>query len=549
VRAAVVPPGPSDDRARLERAVAAVPSDPAPRRALAALLARAGEHQAAFEQYRALLDLLPGEPDVAANSGLMAVKVRREEEVLPLVRKAADANPRHARVWQVVGLLYRALDELEPAIAALEQAASLAPADPLIGHARARAHFEAGRPAARYFQQLRSSRPDDKALILGHMAALIAERRTGEATEMLAAELSKNPNWAEGHAVLARHLWSLGDRTGFTASLEAALRASPRNMDLWRELIVALMHNNAHQDALEVIARGRAIAGPHPVFDANEAACQSELGNDDRADALFDELAALRNPMVMVRHVRHLLRTGRPREAEKIARPMTETGFATDFWPYLSIAWRMTEDARWEWLEGDPRLVGVYDLAGSIPSLDALADCLRALHVTTHQPLEQSLRGGTQTDGYLFARVEPEIRALRQAIVDAVREHVAQLPPPDPRHPQLGAPRGPIRFTGAWSVRLTSGGCHANHLHPAGWFSSAFYVALPDESARGGREAGWLTLGEPQAELGLDLAPFRTIEPKPGRLALFPSTMWHGTRPFLEGERLTVAFDVMRPQP
>jgi tetratricopeptide (TPR) repeat protein len=36
------------------------------------------------------------------------------------------------------------------------------------------------------------------------------------------------------------------------------------------------------------------------------------------------------------------------------------------------------------------------------------------------------------------------------------------------------------------------------------------------------------------------------IEPKPGRLVLFPSIMWHGTRPFGAGERLT-GFDVRRP--
>ena len=47
----------------------------------------------------------------------------------------------------------------------------------------------------------------------------------------------------------------------------------------------------------------------------------------------------------------------------------------------------------------------------------------------------------------------------------------------------------------------------------------------------GDGHAGWLALGEPQAELGLDLPPFRLIEPKPGRLVLFPSTMWHGTAP------------------
>ena len=137
---------------------------------------------------------------------------------------------------------------------------------------------------------------------------------------------------------------------------------------------------------------------------------------------------------------------------------------------------------------------------------------------------------------------------LRQAIVEAVRAHVAQLPPPDPRHPQLRHRRdAPVRFSGSWSVRLVSGGRHANHVHPAGWFSSACYVALPDPVSRGVPPAGWLTLGEPPDELGLDLEPFRMVEPKPGRLVLFPSTMWHGTRPFDEGERLTVAFDVAPP--
>jgi len=122
--------------------------------------------------------------------------------------------------------------------------------------------------------------------------------------------------------------------------------------------------------------------------------------------------------------------------------------------------------------------------------------------------------------------------------------HISQLPAPQPGHPTLLAKRAPLRFSGSWSVRLAGAGFHANHVHPAGWLSSAFYVTLP-EMADG--HAGWLKLGEPQAELGLDLAPFRWIEPKPGRLVLFPSTMWHGTEPFGAGERMTVAFDVARP--
>ena len=78
-----------------------------------------------------------------------------------------------------------------------------------------------------------------------------------------------------------------------------------------------------------------------------------------------------------------------------------------------------------------------------------------------------------------------------------------------------------------------------------GWLSSALYIVLPPDLG-GEDNAGWLTLGELQAELGVDLPPRRMVEPKLGRLALFPSWMWHGTRPFGEGERITVAFDVAR---
>lgn len=44
----------------------------------------------------------------------------------------------------------------------------------------------------------------------------------------------------------------------------------------------------------------------------------------------------------------------------------------------------------------------------------------------------------------------------------------------------------------------------------------------------------------------LGLKPAQLVEPKVGRLVLFPSTMWHGTVPFADAERMTVAFDVAR---
>jgi hypothetical protein len=71
------------------------------------------------------------------------------------------------------------------------------------------------------------------------------------------------------------------------------------------------------------------------------------------------------------------------------------------------------------------------------------------------------------------------------------------------------------------------------------------YLKLPPDL--GQENAGFLALGDPRTPtFQVDARPDRLIEPKPGRLVLFPSYMWHGTLPFGEGERVTVAFDVAR---
>lgn len=491
----------------------------------------------------------PGDADAAYNAGLGALNSGREEEGLELLGRALAKNPRDSRLWQVAALLHRSLDDLAEAVVHFAKAASLAPLDPLIAHGHARAAMEAGYPSVALFEKARRLAPLDGSVILGLGAARFAEQGPDRALAEIAAQLRQHPGWLPGHEFAASLLYMTGRRAEVTSFFEEALTAAPDFVDLWRDLITTLMHAGRYEEALAIVGRGRSAAGPHLVFDANEAVCHAELGHTEIADRLFAGLTAVDDVNLTIRKIRHLLRTGRAREAAELAEPISKGPAAFMVWPYLSIAWRLLGDPRWAWLEGNDRLVGVYDLEDSLPPLDELAGRLRSLHISSGQPLEQSVRGGTQTEGILFARAEPEIRALRAAIVSAVERHIAQLPPRDPAHPTLSPRRGSkVRFSGSWSVRLTGAGHHANHIHPAGWFSSALYVGLPDEAKRGPAPAGWLTLGEPQAELGLDLEPFRMVEPKPGRLVLFPSTMWHGTRPFADGERLTVAFDVAHPR-
>jgi tetratricopeptide (TPR) repeat protein len=484
----------------------------------------------------------PADSTSAYNAGVRALKEGLEEKALKLLEAARRSAPGEARLWQVAGLLHRKLEDMGPAIRMLSEAARLAPGDPLIAHAVARTHLEAGLPSIHLFQAARRLAPADTEILQGLVAAVEDQAGPESAIEALELLLGPNPAWLPGLETLMRLRWMCGDRHGYAADYERALAAQPRNIAIWRSLIISLTQADQYELALEAVGRGRSAMGPDLLFDANEAICLTELGRTEAAEPLFEGLAGVDEPMLRLRYVRHLLRTGRPAEAAAIAETMSRTPAADFYWPYLSIAWRLLDDERWHWLEGDERFVGIYDL--ELPALDALAARLRTLHRTTHQPLDQSVRGGTQTQGILFARLEPEIRALRAAVVAAVERHVAQLPPRRAGHPLLAAPRGrPVRFAGSWSVRLTEGGHHANHIHPAGWFSSALYVALPDAP----EPAGWLTLGVPQAELGIELPPIRLVEPRPGRLVLFPSTLWHGTVPFEAGERLTVAFDVAKP--
>lgn len=186
------------------------------------------------------------------------------------------------------------------------------------------------------------------------------------------------------------------------------------------------------------------------------------------------------------------------------------------------------------------------DLTAS--ELGELATTLRALHTAQAPWHEQSVRGGTQTERPLLLRLDPVIQRARAAIERAVRAYIDELPPADAAHPLLSAPRHGFLFSGSWSVRLRGQGFHATHTHPMGWISSALYVTVPQDDDLGQVPAGRLRFGTPPPELGLDLKPYGDIAPQPGRLALFPSTMWHGTVPFAGGERMTIAFDVV-PSP
>jgi hypothetical protein len=170
---------------------------------------------------------------------------------------------------------------------------------------------------------------------------------------------------------------------------------------------------------------------------------------------------------------------------------------------------------------------------------------LERLHRDKRENVSQSLRGGTQTMENLFHRGHELVERLRARVDEAVTAYISRMKP-DENHPLLKRRRDGFGYSASWSSRLHDCGFHTNHFHPKGWISSAYYVELPEVVDTGEGQQGWIKFGEPAFEAGLKSPIRRAIQPRAGRLVLFPSYMWHGTIPFhAETTRLTIAFDAV----
>lgn len=451
-------------------------------------------------------------------------------------------HPADVTILHWTAMLRRALDRRDGAIAALEAAQRLAPDNGGVVHALAHVSLEAGRPSARLFEQATLLAPAKGEIRLGLASARLAEGEGPRGLAELEAMLAANPGWMEGHRQFAQLSVMVGQEGRLLASIEAALQRFPQSDGLRALAIELLLSGERHAEVLAAADRAIAVHGPVRTFLLSRAAALDELGRGEEAAAAFAALGAATDQGHAVWRLRHLLRRGEAAQAVSEMEPLLAGEGAEAIWPYAALAWRLAGDPRSAWLEAEG-LVRVIDLDPAEIGLDALVPMLRGLHARSGRFLDQSVRGGTQTDGVLLARCEPEITRIREVLRGEIAKFEDSLPPVDAAHPTLARKRGRRpRFAGSWSVRLAGAGFHAPHHHPQGWISSALYLAVPQGLPPG---EGWLDLGGAPAGLG-DLAPRVSVEPKPARLVLFPSWMWHGTRPFAAGERMTLAFDVAR---
>ena len=504
--------------------------------------------RASYAACAATPDLHAGQVENGLNICQDSLRAGQAHLALPLLQLLAQRGVSRPRLFSLLGHGLRLEQRLLEAREAFAKAKAMVPDDIGALTDLAQIQFELGLPAAELFGEAVNRSGGRLDLIRRYAAALVAEGRAEDALATLKDSLVAHPEWLDGHKSLASFLWLEGEGANSADSLAEACQKLPNRPELWMTWfqLVAQARNWAKARAILDEAEVRLGATPALMVARLFLATESM----DQAESV-KWLAATRHISgdgVSLCRIRHAIRLGDFEAAEREISPRLQGPSAALFWPYASIVWRLMGDDRAEWLDRPNLLPATRDAGLSNADLQNLAETLRALHIAQRPYPEQSVRGGTQTDRSVLLRHEPILVKTRQALMEVLADYVSHLPPPEPDHPLLSAPRGNLAIEGSWSVRLSRQGYNVPHTHPKGWLSTAFYVSIPKPDEMGPAPAGFLALGTPPVELATGLGAMRHIAPAPGRLAIFPSTLWHSTEPFDDGERLVIAFDVRRPE-
>jgi tetratricopeptide (TPR) repeat protein len=437
---------------------------------------------------------------------------------------------------------------------------------------------------------------------LAAIGDLLAGGRVLAAERALRARLAAAPQDDEARALLGAVLHMRGHTAAGIAEYDAVLTRRPQDLDLRCNLAHALLEAGRGEAGLACLRGAPGRAGHpqrHPQLRAAEGALLHALGRDAEALAVLravtatgqvDETAWLNLALVerargahaaalaaleeacdigpdharaAAERVEVLLLLGRADEACEAADGFLDR-HPGDRQVLAAAALALTAAGQPEAAReiADPRrMVTLHDHADGVltPALCAeLAAIVEQDPSGRDDPFGKATRGGRQT-GELDPASHPALLALESLLLDLLRAEGpgdADGGGADGDDIDRDDIRGDIRGDDIglrlWGTRLTAGGAQSPHHHPLGEMSGVVYVGQPEDMQATDPEAGALAFGSPPARIaqapglaGIDNAGY-VVAPAPGLVVLFPSHLWHATRPFsAAGVRVSLAFDAV----
>jgi len=515
------------------------------------------QHWEQAEQgYQQALKLAPNFADAWTNAAKLALQQQNLQLAQQRIQQALVLSPRSSKILIQQAEILTAAGQLHQAIKSYDLALAIEPANFHCWHNKGVLFRQLNQPAQalQCFDKITEQGQHSPEYLFNRACAAAEQGDFLQAERYWLAAIALKPDYIDAHISLNNYYWEHQKLPQFLQSFQSSLQQQPKSVPLVYQYASRLIQSGQQEAAEQALRDGLTRIGPHAELLHALGVQLSKQGNLTEAQQLTRQ-ALQQQP----NHSRFRIDLANylMREAD-YTQALAELALAQqiepenqEIWAYQGTCWRLTCDPKAEWLHDYARLVREIEL-GAPKNYDnpqhflaELNQAVAALHVSRQQPLDQSVRGGTQTIGSLLHQPNPVIQDFNQLLQHHIGQYLASLPR-DTTHPLLRRNQQQFQIVGSWSVRLQQAGFHTNHVHPQGWLSACTYLDVPQSIRQDDpNRAGWLKLGETSLGLGEREQVAKAVCPKPGLLVLFPSYTWHGTYPFSGGgHRMTAPCDI-----
>ena len=496
--------------------------------------------------------------DAHKNLGLCYLASKSFEKAEDALKVALSISPNDLSVLTAIANVYKDKEEFETAMSCYQQVLKLDAnyVNALNNLGLTYKLTEQHDYAISCFAKARELAPNTSEVDFNLANTLFEQGKYEQAEQYYWSALNKKPSDILTHQTLNEFYWQLNQKEKFGNSFRLAIEHMPKDLNVRSAYAKSLLDAQFLPETEQALNEAFKL-GNSPELLNTQGRLHAIRNENHKAIENFEKALAMHFSMDVALDLINMaiVECQYERALEIIAQAEIREPFNQLLIAYKGTCWRLMSDDRYEWLIDYQNFIAPYQLPTpngyiSLPNyLEELEHVLLGMHNTEHEPLKQTLKNGTQTPGRLLHKKHPVIAHLKSSLEQIVHEYIDKLPS-DKRHPLLARKSEDFAFAGSWSVKLQANGFHVNHVHPAGWLSSSFYIKVPDfgKSPQDNEHAGAIKFGESSMSLGEREHISRIIQPSAGTLVLFPSYVWHGTVPFNgsdEDFRLTSPFDVI----
>jgi tetratricopeptide (TPR) repeat protein len=515
-----------------------------------------GKLDAAVKDYRQAVTMAPKTPELHYNLALALFANSNIVEARVALGRALKIRPDYVKALVLLGRCLAATEQFDDAQQAFTKAITIEPNNYLPHYRLGRLHVYKGN-SAKATESLGASLDINQQLMPAQEALILNSIYSGEhqtTADLIEASLRIAPN---NESILAIATdWAIENKQDNPYHYYDKGWQNRPTANLFKDFINSLILSSDSSRAEILMADYEASIGKDLAWESAKLKILETQGHYEEMISLIKS-SPRRSKHQMYNCLAHFA-LGHYGTSYDCAQKLHHSQPSNQYYlALLTTALRCLGDKRYDQLADYNKLILQANLDTQFENSPRFRDFktdliahLNQLHVTRRAPLQQSVRGGTQTPGNLFAQSKsPLIHSLKHSIADVSQPFFSRLKSAglNESHPIITAFPDTPYFHASWSIRTAEGGFHKSHIHSKGWYSSACYIDVPevinDES-----DAGYLVLGKPPFKTKDELEPDYSIKPKAGSLILFPSYVWHATQPYQgKGNRLVVAFDVGAP--